>query len=159
MISAGSRWSLDRQRRCELAGRPGAEQGSGDAGSVADPEQGHLQRGQVQPVRRPDHRLDHAAAAGLQVRLDEPREVVRGAPATRAACRPVLPGQHAAAERRPREQAHAEGPGGRQHLDLGAAGQQGVLHLGAADRRPPGNADCQVAACAVCQPTKLEIPA
>ena len=129
---------VHRQRRRELAGRTSAQQRGGDPRGVPDPQQGHLQRGQVQPVGRSDDRFDHPPAAGLQIRLDEPREVVGGGPRPARGAVAILAGEYASAQRRPWEQAHPESPEGRQHLDLGPPGEQGVLDLRAGDRRAPG---------------------
>ena len=52
-----------------------------------------------------------------------------GAARVRGSGRPVLSGEDAAAERRVADDAEAEGLGGWDGLALGAAGEQGVLHL------------------------------
>ena len=106
----------------------------------------HLKRGQLEPFGRPDDRLHDPTAARLQIGLDEPGEVIGRRPGAPGGAVPVLPGQHAASERRPRKEAHPKGSDGGQHLDLGPPREQGILDLSTDDRRPPGNARCHVAA-------------
>ena len=124
MISAGSSSSSVARNCSSWAAVRAPSRGAVTPGASLHPQQRHLAGGQVEAVGSGRDRVDDGARAGLEVGLDEPREVLRCAPGAARTPGAVLAGEHAASDRRPGQQAHAEGADGRDHLHLGAAGQQ-----------------------------------
>jgi hypothetical protein len=94
---AWQRLVFDSQRRGQLASGTRAEQWSGDAWSVAYPEQSDLEWKKIKPIGCSNYGLHDASAARFEIRLDEPCEVVSRRPRSAWGAIPVLPGQYASA--------------------------------------------------------------
>src|SRR4051794_14670889 len=126
---------LGHQRTQQLPGVPRADDRRRHARPVADPRQRDRQGRGGQPVGRGHHGLDDAGRALGAVVVDVGREVVGRAPGVGRGGRAVLAGEHAPAERGPRDQADPVVLGGRTDLALEPALQQRVLHHRAHDGR------------------------
>ncbi len=108
-ISAGRVSSSTARARPQLGGGAGADDRGGHAGPVADPGQRHLAAGdQPSPSAARATASTMPGAALVEVGADEAGEVRRCGPGVRRRTGAVLAGQHAAAQRRPGQDAEAE---------------------------------------------------
>src|SRR5919197_630570 len=112
------------QDAAQLRGGPGADDRRHDPRSVTYPTERHGQRRDAQTVAGGGHRLDDLPAPVAEVGPDELGEVRRRGARVGGDARSVLAGQHAAAERRPGQQADARVQRGRHHLTFDVAAQQ-----------------------------------
>src|SRR5690625_2074636 len=96
------------ERATQLSRRSRPDDRAGHARGVPGPGQRHLHRRPAQPVGCGGHRFHHRPGLVVQVRFHETAQVRGGGPGDRGHRATVLAGQQAAAQRLPRQDAHAQ---------------------------------------------------